>query len=158
MAVYSNNLGDIVKQEKELPKIRGKANYNDVLCGRDFKYILFPKEYKKILAPSDFGLIAFSEFILHFKNLEIAIIDGEVKESVLKEVEKVKYPNALPIIKVIPKADINYRLVNMADYMANMLHREYSKHKKITDETLLKNLITPQIEHYIAVVSRIKRK
>jgi glutaredoxin-related protein len=158
VAVFSTNPADI-KKRWNLEKKRNKGNIFSLLNGREFKHIRVTKDYGNFLDVNDISLIVFSEFIKFFKdNLELVIIDGEMKKgSNIEKLERILYPNPIPKIKVIPKADTKYEIVNVADRIANLLYRHYYHFKNVRDSRkYFEYLITPKIEDYLGLFKDLK--
>ncbi|MAG47410.1 hypothetical protein CL617_02295 [archaeon] len=151
VAVYSPYSSDIIKREGGFEKYIGNFDISKKLGRREFKHILISEESADIMGGNrNASLVVFAEFIKYFKHVNTVIIDGELKTQDVESLRGILYPKNLPKIIIEPKADENYSLVNMADIIANKLHRYYGKkNKRSNKKRYLDNLITPRLEDYI---------
>ncbi len=156
VGVYSENLEDIVEHQK-LPKIRTARRSIDPLLGdREFKYILISEKYGRLLHNQCVNLVVFSEFVHHFGNLEKVIIDGETNLFMLSDFKKVLQPTKYPQIECVAKADIKYPLVNIADNIANLLYRDFTRsHSSYVCKKYISNLIEPDMENYLKLFKQL---
>lgn len=153
VGVFSRNPADL-ERTYQLPKRRKgdiKRNAFSALDGRDFRYVLIPREYKIHLGPHNLKIVAIAELIRSFVNLERVVIDGEFYEPWLKRLERVLKPKKFPETTGMAKADTCIPLVNLADGVANVLHKMYGRHKEqdVTEE-YGDHIITPKLEDYLA--------
>jgi len=147
VAVYSDDIEDIKKTK--LYKKRDHENIFSVLGERDFRYSLIPEEYTRILDKHYINLLVFSNFIKHCGDLELVIIDGEIRSYDLKQIERMIYPFSNPRIKCEAKADIKYKIVNVADHIANLLYKHHVQdYNKKTNNNYTNNLLGPNIERF----------
>ncbi len=156
VGVYSENLEDIIEHQK-LPKIRSVYRSIEPLLGdREFKYILISEKYGRLLRNQCINLVVFSEFVHHFGNLEKVIIDGETNLFMLRDFKEILQPARYPVIECIPKADIKYPLVNIADNIANLLYRGFTKsHSSYVYKKYRANLIEPDMENYLRLFKQL---
>ena len=124
VAVYSRNPHDL-KEQKLIPKKRKKEDIENIVEWRDFKYLVISEPEGKLLGAKNTSLVAFSELIKAFSPLEKIIIDGEIRKPEMRELKKILYPTPYPTIHAVAKGDTKFKLVNMADQIANILHRHY---------------------------------
>jgi len=154
VAVFFTKKKDI-EDKLHIEKSRKNKNICDILCGRDFRYIIIPREHKEILGSgTNIMTVVFTEFIKYFKDLDSVFIDGNVPFGVLINVENFLYPRSCPKLIGIPKADSKYPIVNIADRVANLLFRHHTQEgskNKIVGQ-YLEHLITPRLEDYANLI------
>ncbi|MDP2750751.1 MAG: hypothetical protein Q8O89_08025 [Nanoarchaeota archaeon] len=151
VAVYSSNLSDI-ERINELPKRRNKKEIGDILEATDFKHIIISQEYRNLMTDQGMLLVAVSELVNGFSeqnySIDMVFVDGQVKERTLNEIRKNIKP-ACNRILFEPNADKTFPVVNLADYIANGLHRHYAHFKNVYDnKKYWDKLITPDIKRY----------
>lgn len=154
VGVYSQFPQDINESTETLPKRRSNGNVFSELTGRQFKHLLIPEDYKKIYGPHNIRLIAYSELINAFSGdefgeLEKVIIDGPLREEDLRKLRLLLSltPNITPHITSDAQNDTKFEVVNLADRIANLLHRYYASSK--SDSNLyVPYLITPDLRKY----------
>ena len=133
VGAYSNDPLDAL-MNLSLHKKRKNKEITSLLKGKDFRYLCMTKDYREYFEARDMRLIALSSLIkFYHKDLEstISVIaDGEIRSSDMEKLEKIYYPSLPPEIQVIPKADVTYPIVNLADQIANLLHKDYSHFKR----------------------------
>lgn len=156
VAVYSENLEDLVEHQK-LSKMRSARRSIDPLLGdRKFRYILIPEKYGMLLHNQSVSLVIFSEFVHHFDNIEKVVVDGESNLFMLSDFKKIMSPMKYPEIECIAKADTKYTLVNIADNIANLLYRDFNRsHSSYICKKYADNLIEPDIEGYIKLFKQL---
>ncbi|MBC8444315.1 hypothetical protein H8D83_01885 [Candidatus Woesearchaeota archaeon] len=149
MGVYSNVKTDIKKQEL-IGKKRKSEPVSLIIDKKynDFHYLVITEEYGKLFKQKA-CLIAYAELIKSFSDLEKIIIDGDLREPLQEELKQILYPNKYGILAVA-KADMNYKVVNMADQIANLIHRDYKRPTRL--KKYLPHLITPKIEDYLSLL------
>jgi hypothetical protein len=149
VGAYSKNR-KLLKEIGGLTKVRKKGE-KDFIKSKDYKYVLIPKEYTKLLHPGDLALVAMTELIKSYDGLEKVLIDGQMGDKRLEKLEKTIYP-LTPKIIAIPKGDSTCPIINTADHIAHILYTKYTN-KRITKQSklFLKHLITPKIEDYVSM-------
>lgn len=149
------------KVDPTLPKRRKSVKISEITEDLEYRYVLIPEEYKKFLHPSEISIIAFAELINYF-NPDFVMIDGELRQNQLKKLESLLSMKDNPsIISICPKADTSYKLVNKADHLANILHKEYNNRRQQDFSSknygeIISNLITPKIEVYKEKLAKFK--
>ncbi|MBS3122092.1 hypothetical protein J4434_04370 [Candidatus Woesearchaeota archaeon] len=155
VGVYSQFPQDIKESTEILPKRRNNGNVFSELGGRQFKHLLIPEDYKIIYGPHNIRLIAYSELIAGFSGenvgdlerviLERVIIDGPLREEDLRKLRQ--FVSSTPHINSDAQNDTKFEIVNLADRVANLLHRYYTSSK--SDSSLyVPYLITPDLRKY----------
>ncbi len=149
MGVYSN-VGADIKKQKLLGKKRKSEPVSSIISGRgrDFHYLVITEEYGKLFKQKA-CLIAYAELIKSFSGLEKIIIDGALRGDFQEELRNILYPRRYNILAAA-KADMNYGVVNLADQIANVIHRDYKYPERI--KKYLPHLITPKIEDYLSLL------
>ncbi|MFH1211099.1 MAG: hypothetical protein V1645_04265 [archaeon] len=158
VAVYSEIPSDVVEHDIIIPKVRKRHGgaILPILKSRSFKHILIPERYGDLFGGKGTSLVVVSEFIRYFdNNLDGVIVDGEPKWEVIEGLEKMLHPTPLPRISFVAKGDTKFGIVNLADHVANLLHRYYSKFKHGKGSRYSNHLLTPDLEGYRKVVSGI---
>ncbi len=154
VGVYSENLEDLLETEG-LGKIRRNSKLKDALTkNQDFRYVVIPKEYAKILGKKNIPKVACAELIKSFNGIDSIIIDGEFPKIFKTDIRRIAYPVKARNIKTIPRADITYPLVNSADHIANLLHRHYSHGKNIGNNDFIEKIITLKVEDYLPLIKK----
>lgn len=154
VGVYSENLEDLLETEG-LGKIRRNSKLDSAIKkNQDFKYVVVPKEYAKILGRKNIPRVACAELIKSFNGLDSIIVDGDFPKIFKTDVRRIAYPIKAGNIKTIPKADITYPLVNSADHIANLLHRHYSHGKNIGNTNFLEKIVTLKVEDYLHLIKK----
>ena len=121
-----------------IDKRRGNRNIPSLLVARDFLYTIIEKKHKEDYNVSRLKIISYSQLIMGFLEeigeLELVIIDGEVNKKTLTGVRNILFENGLDSrvnrIVGIPKGDITYCVVNIADQIANYLLRQHRIYKE----------------------------
>ena len=150
VGVFTETLSDTKKTQ--IPKRRGKDVSKLLGSGRQYRHIrVLQDDADLIKSDEKRKLVVFAEFIKFFGRLgglEQVIIDGLFPEGGISNLRKIIYP-LNPIIVVEPFADETYNLVNIADGIANRLHRYYAGATSVRDKTkYLRSLLTPKWENY----------
>tara|TARA_Y100000310_G_scaffold311437_1_gene357711 strand:+ start:427 stop:987 length:561 start_codon:yes stop_codon:yes gene_type:complete len=129
VAVRTYRKSDI-KPKDGLSKCRENGEIYAILEGRDFRYITVSSEMGAELSLDETKVLVFSSFIRYFdaatrNPLSRVIIDGYVEDRLFEDVGRLIYPISLPLIIAETKADKIYPIVNVADRVANLLHRHH---------------------------------
>ncbi len=151
VAVYSPYLGDI-KRAKELPKKRNKKEIADILEDAEFKHLVISQEYRNLMTDQGMLLVAVSELVMDYSEaygpIDMVFVDGEIRPRTLEMIRE----NIKPVCTRIlfeANADKTLPIVNRADYIANGLHRHYSRFKNAADSRkYLEKLVTLDIKKY----------
>lgn len=151
-----------------LEKQRRKFAMPGDLNNRKVRYILFSgadtervfgADYRRVTHLDEkIKIIAFTELIRFFEPLDILIIDGILRESVLDTIEQLtRYP--LPTHCLVkPRADETFPGVNMADHLAYALFRHHTnRRKRKRIEAYEEYILQPHLEDYKELFSK-KRK
>ncbi|MFW6231409.1 MAG: hypothetical protein ACOC32_05310, partial [Nanoarchaeota archaeon] len=160
--IYSDSERDLKKGEYSKLRhrkgtIAGKIRENN--APREYRHVVIPQEYTKLFSKNQLGLIAMSELIKHGgSDLEQVIIDGEKNLDDISKLKELVHPSA-PKVLFVPKGDKTYRLVNLADFTAYRLFKEYTGHttEKDLEERFADFIVTPRIEDYVTFFDQDKR-
>jgi hypothetical protein len=159
VAVYSKFYQDIVEHEKQLSKVRrnGSSAVLPVVKNRTFRHILIPENYGHSVGSDGASLVVISEFIKYFDDVEEVVIDGKPKWEghMIENLETLVHPTKLPKVSFIIKGDTKFKLVNLADHVANLLHKYYSKLKYNKGMRYSGYLITPDFEGYYGKIKNM---
>ena len=159
VAVYSKFYQDIVEHEKQLSKIRrnGSSAVLPIVKNRTFRHILIPESYGRKVGGDGTSLVVISEFIKYFGDVEEVVIDGKPKLEghMVENLERMVHPTKLPKVSFIVKGDTKFQLVNIADHVANLLHKYYSKLKYNKGVKYSNYLIIPDFERYYSKIKTI---
>ncbi|MFH1133819.1 MAG: hypothetical protein V1735_04960 [Nanoarchaeota archaeon] len=169
VAVYSSHVPDIMADS--YPKSRVPKPSSEILGARDFRHIIIPREIGDILQGNVAAteLIVLSEFLSAREDVDsqarvssraacrlqepeplVAIKDGPLDTRV-----KDYLARAFPEVQVWAeaKADETFRIVNIADSLANQLYHYYSRRRHSRERTkYVSRLITPRIEEYMDIL------
>ncbi|MEM4260840.1 MAG: hypothetical protein QXG00_06390 [Candidatus Woesearchaeota archaeon] len=159
VAVYSEFPNDVVALYGLPKKRKNKRDLSEILEGREFKYILMPKDYKEWFGENEIRIIAYYELIKNFGHLDKIIIDGELRKKEFDELSKLlKVENPMKIIAE-SRADTTYSVVNIADQIANVLFQYYNRFKNTRINTkFLQYLLTPKMEEHITLLENLEKK
>ncbi len=169
VSVGYQHFGDILPVnpdgERIFKKRKGEWKNNMIgylLRGRHYRHLLIEEEFKKRLGPGGISVVVLTEFISYyseyFPNLCGVHVDGEIKKGVVPDVYSIleeegfkrgDLPNVLPVFH----GDSTVPLINMADYVAHFLYKQYDKNPDTKDFESTR--LYPNLEYYVEMFERL---
>jgi hypothetical protein len=164
--VYSNHQKDIRKgsfdKERSKKKMTIMSKIRENGAQRDYRHCIIPVEYTRLFTREQLGLIAITELIQYFDKeygLDQILIDGEQHDpSDKSRIKELVHPGCQRI-RFIPNGDREYRIINLADYAAYRLFRQYTSKTpdKELEERFSHTLVTPRLEEYVQFFNEDKK-
>lgn len=138
--------------EKRLRKNHSRSIKRRNLRGFPYKHIIFTKDFKDIIDPKNYDLVAIGELTKFYNNsmgLEKVFMDGEIKNKKEEKIIEMLY-HINKKIKFIskPKMDEKINLVNEADNLANLFYRYYAVNNGKNKTKYLGSLLQPNYKDY----------
>jgi hypothetical protein len=153
VAVYSEDEADITHHDRGLSKKRNRLgdSISSILKGREYLYVMAGEEYGRAFPMPNISVIACSELINSFGDLELVIIDGLPGVQYMKKLESMIKCGTQ--IKTAAKGDTTYPIVNLADRIAHKLYKYHSEAKRRNNDgnDYQDSLIIPGIEDYASL-------
>ncbi|MFA6072876.1 MAG: hypothetical protein WC758_02080 [Candidatus Woesearchaeota archaeon] len=128
-------------------KDRGKVTIEEYMDKVHFKHILFTEQYKLFFKDEFLKVIAITEFIKYYHNVNVVHFDGLLDEFSRDTIDRLIFP-LKPELIVEPKSDCNYSVVHEADTIANKLFRGYCKKSDVDVKKYMDTLIMPDLNFY----------